>query len=90
MIFKHLPNYFYGLPKIHKSYNINRAIDEQKSEYVTLEGTDDLCFQPIVGGPNSATHFLDLILKPLCKQVDSFIKDDMDFLRYLPKTTKQH
>jgi len=37
-----------------------------------------------------SSNFLDLILKPLCKQVDSFIKDDMDFLRYIPKTTKQH
>lgn len=51
-------------------------------------------FRPIVGGPNSATqrlsHFLDLILKPLCKSVNSYIKDDFDFLSRLPRQTQHN
>ncbi|WP_179116229.1 reverse transcriptase domain-containing protein, partial [Solemya velum gill symbiont] len=50
----------------------------------------DLKFRPIIGGPNSATqrlsHLLDLILKPLCKEVPSFVRDDIDFLQKLPET----
>ena len=44
-----------------------------------------------MGGPNSSTqtvsHLLDLILKPLCPEVPSFIRDDVDFLNYLPQNT---
>lgn len=82
-------SYFYGLPKIHKSSLITNAIKEQNSEYITVHCPDDLKFRPIVGGPNSVTqrlsHFLDIILKPLCSKVPSFVKDDFDFLTRLPK-----
>ena len=47
-------------------------------------------FRPIVGGPNSSSqrlsHLLDIILKPLCPEVPSFVRDDIDFLNHLPKT----
>ena len=86
--FEHSTSYFYGLLKIHKSEIITRAVEEQKSEYVVIHRPNDLKFRPIVGGPNSATqrlsHFLDLVLKPLCKEVPSFIRDDIDFLNCLP------
>ena len=79
---------FYGLPKIHKSKIITEAIKEQNSDYVTCHNPQDLTLRPIVGGPQSPTqrlsHLLDILLKPLCPVVKSFVRDDLDFLRYLP------
>lgn len=87
--FIHKTSFFYGLPKIHKSTIIGKAIEEQNDTYIEVENPTDLKFRPIVGGPNSATqrlsHFLDLILKPLCNSVNSYIKDDFDFLGRLPR-----
>ena len=44
--------------------------------------------RPIVAGPSSPTHrisnFVDIILKPLCKEVQSFLRDGMDFLNHMP------
>lgn len=86
--FEHTTSYFYGLPKIHKCDEINDAIKNQNSEYIHILKPNTLTFRPIIGGPNSATqrlsHLLDLILKPLCKEVPSFIRDDLDFLDSLP------
>ncbi|CAC5417839.1 unnamed protein product [Mytilus coruscus] len=86
-------SYFYGLPKIHKSEEISNAVSEQNSEYIELLRTNDLKFRPIVGGPNSVTqnlsHFIDIniiVLKPLCREVPSFIRDDLEFLNHLPRT----
>ena len=83
-------SYFYGLPKIHKSTEISEAIAEQNSEFVEILRPSDLKFRPIVGGPNSVSqrlsHFVDIILKPLCEKVPSFIRDDLDFLNHLPTT----
>ena len=79
---------FYGLPKIHKSKLIKDAVAKQNSEYVTCENPDDLTFRPIVGGPVAPTqrrsNLLDIILKPLCHNVKSFVRDDLEFLRHLP------
>ena len=65
----HNTSFFYGLPKIHKSTIVSKAIKEQNCEYIEIENPSDLKFKPIVGGPNSATQrssdFLDSILKPV-------------------------
>lgn len=80
---------FYGLPKIHKCEQITRAVAEHKREYIKLSAPENLKFRPIVAGPLSPTHrlsnFIDIILKPLCQHVPSFIRDDIDFLNYLPQ-----
>ena len=85
---------FYGLPKIHKSKRINEATNEQDAESIKLRAPNDLKFRPIVAGPLSPTHrlsnFVDLILKPLCQHVPSFMRDDMDFLNYLPDEVEEH
>lgn len=79
----------YGLPKVHKSKTIKEAIQKQNSEYITCEHPADLTFRPIVGGPAAPTqrlsNLLDIILKPLCQNVKSFIRDELDFLRHLPE-----
>ena len=90
--FKHNTSYFYGLPKIHKSNLISEAIKMQNAEYIQIFQPSDLKFRPIVGGPNNPTqrlsHLLDLIIKPICPEVPSFVKDDIDFLHHLPESTE--
>ena len=85
---------FYGLPKIHKSKQIQSAIREQNNTYVEILQPDDLKLRPIVAGPESITqrlsHFIDLILKDLCPQIPSYIKDDMDFLKQIPSTVPEN
>ena len=92
-IFKHNTSYFYGLPKIHKSNLISEAIKLQNAEYIQMFQPSDLKFRPIIGGPNNPTqilsHLLDLILKPICPEVPSFVKDDKDFLHHLPESTEK-
>ena len=84
---------FYGLPKIHKSSEIRTAINEQNSQYIEILRPTDLKLRPIVAGPQSPTqrlsHFIDLLLKPLCPMIPSYIRDDMDFLRYIPPTVPE-
>ena len=91
--FQYGQSFFYGLPKLHKSESISQAISEQRSEYICLSCPGDLKFRPIVGGPQSVTqrlsHFIDIILKPLCNAVPSFIRDDFDFLQSLPETVSE-
>ena len=50
--------------------------------------------RPIAAGPSSPTqrlnNFIDIILKPLCAKVPSYILDDLDFLNYMPnEVTKE-
>ena len=88
--FQYRESQFYGLPKIHKSALIKEAINKQNSEYVICPDPEDLSFRPIVGGPNAPTqrlsNLLDVLLKPICQEIDSYVKDDIDFLRHLPTT----
>ena len=85
---------FYGLPKIHKSQAVKEAILQQNSTYIKVQAPPDLKLRPIVAGPSSPTHrlsnFTDIVLKPLCKHVPSFIRDDLDFLNHLPQTIDEN
>ncbi|XP_062579478.1 uncharacterized protein LOC134241451 [Saccostrea cucullata] len=85
---------FYGLPKIHKSRQIKEAIKSQCSEYIICPYPEDLTFRPIVGGPSAPTqrlsHLLDILLKPLCSGVKSYVRDDFDFLRHLPEKVENN
>lgn len=84
---------FYGLPKIHKSKQISSAINKQNSDVVNVLEPSDLPFRPIVGGPicptSNLSFLLDEILKPLLSKVQSFVRDDIDFLSHLPKKIKK-
>ncbi|XP_028410554.1 uncharacterized protein LOC114533251 [Dendronephthya gigantea] len=85
---------FYGLPKIHKSQAVKEAIEQQNSTYIKIQAPPDLKLRPIVAGPSSPTHrlsnLIDIILKPLCQHVLSFIRDDLDFLSHLPETVNDN
>ena len=89
--FKYQSSQLYGLPKIHKSDNINKKIKESPSESIKVEQPSDLQMRPIVARPNCVTSrlssFLDVLLKTLLKHVKSYVRDDIDFLNKVPKTT---
>ena len=82
---------FYGLPKIHKSEEIKNAIETQRSEYIEILNPKDLKFRPIIAGPVCPTHRLsrlaDILLQPFLRKVKSYVRDDIDFLNFLPETT---
>ena len=53
---------FYGLPKVHKSKQINEAIQQQNNEYIEIHEPDDLTVRPIVGGPNRSKRPLSQLI----------------------------
>ncbi|XP_014781979.1 uncharacterized protein LOC106877555 [Octopus bimaculoides] len=91
--FRCKPSLFYGLPKIHKSQTITNACKKNPGLCINIPTPEDLTLRPIIAGPACETHrlsnFLDIILKPYLKYVKSFIRDDLDILEHLPKTTDE-
>lgn len=82
---------FYGLPKVHKSKQINEKGKLAESDYVEIsENVLDLKLRPIVAGPSCQTHRLsnlvDILLRPYTKHVTSYLRDTTGFLNILPKT----
>lgn len=81
---------FYGLPKIHKCKNIQENVKKCNSTYIKLPRPNDLKLRPIIAGPASSaqrlSNMLNIILKPLCTKVTSYVRDNMDFLNYIPQT----
>ena len=54
--FDHRTSHFYGLPKIHKSTQIMKAISEQQNEIVITTCPTVLKLRPIIAGPACPTH----------------------------------
>jgi len=83
----------YGLPKIHKSKLIIKAIEQQNQEYIEIANPNDLKFRPIVAGPSCPTHrlsnLIDILLKPYITEVKSYVRDDLDFLIFPMKLKHQ-
>ena len=50
-VYETKPSNFYGLPKIHKSKEINEACTISQDNYVEIEAPESLTFRPIVAGP---------------------------------------
>ena len=79
---------FYVLPKIHKSRKIIEEINENHSICLNMQPPEDLKGRPIVGGPNSPTQgisvLLEKILTPIASCLKTYVKDDWDFIRKLP------
>ena len=80
---------FYVLPKIHKSKSIISAINTQDSVLINLQDPQDLKGRPIVACCSSPIKnlgkLIEKILKPLVKTQNTFVLDDWDFLRKLPR-----
>ena len=86
--FKYSTSNFYVLPKVHKSKEITRFLETSPVDYLKVKDPLEIPSRPIVAGPNSPTHqlstFLDIILCPPKEIVDSYVRDDSDFLHHLP------
>ena len=86
--FEYKTSLFYGLPKVHKSAIIIKAIEDIISEYINVPHPTDLKMRPIVAGPACPTHrlshVLDIVLQPLQKFIPSYIKNNIDFLNKIP------
>ena len=80
---------FYVLPKIHKCKNLSTIAKETNEDYIEIPPPSDLTGRPIIGGPNAPTQglsaLIEKILTPIVPFQKSFIKDDWDFLRKLPR-----
>ena len=85
---------FYGLPKIHKSKLINKECTQIDAEYLEILDPEDLTFRPIVTGPACETHrlsnLIDILIKPFISKIQSYVRDDIDFLKYVPKIVPQN
>ena len=92
--FKCKTSNMYGLPKIHKSKIISEECSKAESVCVNIQSPPDLSLRPIIAGPACETHrlsnFLDILLKPFLRYVDSFVRDDIDMLNHLPKTVSEN
>ena len=91
--FEFKPSSFYGLPKIPKSNLIKSVCSEKSEKCVEISNPEELKFRPIVAGPVCETHTLsnliDILLKSFLKHVKSYVRDDIDFLQYMPKTISE-
>ena len=87
--FKWQSSNFYVLPKIHKSNEIKRETEQSSTFFIEINSPMDLKGQPIIAGCSSPTHrlsdLLDKLLSPIAKKVQTYVKDDWDFLHRLPK-----
>ena len=56
---------FYGLPKVHKSIQINEAIQQQNNRCIESHEPEHLTVRSIVSGPNCSrsplSHLIDII-----------------------------
>lgn len=82
------PNFF-GVPKVHKSKQINAAMHKGYNSAIKLPfETIDLPFRFINGEVASPTckisELLDILLKPYLTLTPSYIRDSTDFLNKLP------
>ena len=80
---------FYIRPKIHKCKAILEEISREPRNVIAMENTQDLVGRPIVAGTKAPTrHLSDLIsdiLKPIVLMQTSYVKDDWDYLRKVPR-----
>ena len=80
---------FYCLPKIHKSKEIEKIMEERPADHLKMPEPPNIPGRPIVGGPNcpknKLSNLMDLILKPLVFKVRNYVKDSFHFLEMLPR-----
>ncbi len=81
----------YVTPKIHKNKAIIEACSNSTTDFIQMNVPQDLKGRPIIAGPESPTQrlseLLEKILSPLVPKLRSFVQDDMDFVRKLPRST---
>ena len=91
--FNYSTSNFYGLPKIHKSRIVKNAVNDLRSEIISVREPVDLKLRPIVAGPSCPTHKLshlvDLILHPYVRYVEANIKNSVELINKLPVTLNE-
>ena len=80
----------YVLPKVHKSATIIEAVSKTNTDVINhITDPPDLKGRPIVAGCSTPTRglseLISKILKPLVESQKSYVKDDWDVLRKLPR-----
>ena len=80
---------FYINPKISKCREISDRIQRCEDVYLKMSPPDSLKGRPIIAGPASPikplSKLMDKLLSPLVATHDSYIKDDWDFIKFLPR-----
>ena len=80
---------FYIRPKIHKCEAILEEVRREPRNVINIKDAPDLVGRPIIAGTNAPTrHLSDIIsdiLKPMVPTQISYIKDDWDYLRKIPR-----
>ena len=79
----------YGLPKVHKCTEILKAIQDSPDKCLVVNCPTSLTMRPIIAGPKCTTSrlsdFIDKILRPFLCKVESYVRDDIDFLTKMPR-----
>ena len=93
--FKFVTNYewktsnFYVNPKVAKCKEIKEKMQKNDSNYLKMSPPESLKGRPIIAGPTSPTKHLSKligkILGPLVPLQESYVKDDLDFIKQLPR-----
>ena len=87
--YKWTTSQFKCLPKIHKCKSIQEKYENCSSDIINILRPKDLKGRPIVAGPESPTQrlssLIEKILTPIVSKLTTYIKDDWDFIRKLPK-----
>ena len=80
---------FYIRPKIHKCKAILEEIRREPRNVIQMENAQDLMGRPIVAGTKAPTRnlsdIISEILKPIVLTQTSYVKDDWDYLRKIPR-----
>ena len=77
--------------KILKKENGPRASSAPALELNTIIFKHVYWYMQLISGERLQDHWsscLDILLKPLCQEVSSFVRDDIDFLNHLPSEVK--
>ena len=81
---------FYVNPKISKCQEISERIQSNDSAYLKMKPPASLKGRPIISGPVSPlkplSKLISKLLAPLVPLQESYVKDDWEFIKQLPKT----
>ena len=84
-IFRQTGHNFSGIP----CTEIIQGIARSDKDYIEMSPLDNLKERPIVAGPASPTQrlseFLDTLLKPIVPTLSTYVRDDWDFMRKIPR-----
>ena len=79
----------YGLPKAHKCTETLKIIKESPSKCIIVNCPTSLTMRSIIAGPKCITSrlsdFIDKILRPFVSKVESYVRDDINFLIKMPR-----